>query len=284
MDAIDIAINKFMQYMSELGLEKWQLLIIAIALIVLLILIARHRRKVKVRTIRPIQIINQPEIIGRKLYNRGESHPKMEDVNQQPTPAPEKPVNEGRQTWRQTTIGWRKATEQIRQLRREVTKHKRTEEQLRQKIAELTASAQQNRGEIEEIEHAEHRITPESTVPKVVDTQIQEVSRSEHTDDNIKQSPVHNITTNQEHREDFPGDEQTQNTKGQPIADLITSSEQTRQEMTNNCIQDVEPAGKEIINKNNSKCNGVPLDVRELQSIAALAKRLRRSNHQQQNK
>lgn len=283
MDTIDIALNKFIQYMSELGLENWQLLIIAIAIIILLILIAKRQRKPKARLIHTIQPINQPEIIGKKLYNREETNPKVEDTKQhQPAPTPAKKHIKGEKTnLRQTTKEWRKATEQIRLLRREVTKQKRTEEQLRQKIVELSISSQQTGYETKENEHVQHHVKSQHSVPQTTEIQIQEVNQGEQADKKMKQLLEKNAATNQEHLLEFPKTEQT--TK-QQSADSISSTEQSPQELTDHHNRDQEPIGKEINNRSNSKRHGVPLDIQELKSIAELAKRLQRKNHQQQNK
>jgi len=283
MDAIDIAIRKFLQYMSELGLEKGQLLIIVTAIIILLILISRRRRKAKVRPIRTIQNINQPEIIGKKLYSHRESHPKVEDTKQhKPAPAPAKSLKDEKPNWKQTTKEWRKATEQIRLLRREVTKYKRTEEKLQKKISELTTSSQQTPVGAKECEHPEYNINPGLSMPQTFE--IQEIQQGEQADNSMKQLTVNNTVTNKKQGEDIPEDEHTQKVAKQQTADLITPKEQSRQEIANNQNLLEEPTAKEIKNRGNSKQHGTPLDVQELKSIATLAKRLRRNNHQQQNK
>jgi protein-tyrosine phosphatase len=230
--------------MSDLGLEKEQLLILVTAIIILLILISRHRRKIKVKRIPTIQNINQPEIIGKKLYSHQENLPKVEDAKQhKPAPAPDKSIKDEKTNWKQTTKEWRKATEQIRLLRREVSKYKRTEEQLRQKISELTTSGQQTSVGAKENEHPGGNINHGLSTPQAFE--IQEIQQGEQVNNRMEQSP---------------------------------------QEMACNQNQLEEPTEKEVKNRGNSKRHGTPLDVQELKSIAELAKRLRRNNYQQQNK
>ncbi len=280
MDTIDIALNRFMQYMSGLGLEKWQLLIIAIAIIILLILIARRQRIPKARSKRPFQPINQPDIIGKKLYKREETNPEVENAKQhQSTTTPAKNTKGESTNLRQTTKEWRKATEQIRLLRREVTKQKRTEEQLRQKIAELTISNQQP-GDLTESKHVENHIKSIPSTPQTTEIQIQDVHQGEQTDINMKQPHEINVAVNQKHPLEIPSVKHNQKDTRQQNADSIPLAEQSGQELTSHRNQEQEPTGEK---KNNSKQYGVPLDVQELKSIAALAKRLQRKNHQEQN-
>lgn len=245
MDAIEIAINKFLQYMSELGLEKEQLLILVIAIIFLLILISRHQRKIKAKRLPTLQNPNQSEILGKKLYSHQESHPGTEDIEQHKsaTDPDNKSIKDEKPNWNKTTKEWRKATEQIRLLRREVSKYKRTEEQLRQKISELTTSSQQISVGAKECEHPEDNINHGLSTTQTFE--IQEIQQGEQVNNRIEQSP---------------------------------------QEIARNQNQLEEPTSKEVKNRGNSKRHVTPLDIQELKSIAALAKRLRRNNHQQQNK
>jgi predicted component of type VI protein secretion system len=254
MDTIDIALNKFIQYMSDLGLEKWQLLLIAIAIIILLILLARRQRIPKARPKRTFQPVNQPDVIGKNLYNRKESPPEIEDAGPaQPTPAPaKKKTKDERPNLKQTSNQWRKATEQIRLLRREVTKQKRTEEQLRQKIAELTISNQQVGVVTKESKNPEPHIGSFHSTPQPAEVQIQELNQGD----------------------------QTQKGTRQQIADSICSAGQSERELISHRIRIQKPTGQ----KNNSlKQKSVPLDIQELKSVAALAKRLRGKNRQKQN-
>jgi hypothetical protein len=277
MDAINTALSKFLQYMSELGLEKGQLLIIVTAIIILLILISRRRRKTKVRRTPTIQTIDQPEIIGKKLYSHQEGHPKAEDAKQQkPAPTPSKSIKDEKPGWKQTTKEWRKATEQIRLLRREVTRQKRTEEQLRQKISELTTSSRQIPVGAKECEH------PGYDMPQTFE--IQEIQQDKQADNSSKQLTVNSVAANKKHGEDIPEDEHTQKGTKQKNADLTTPGVHIQQQTANNQDQFKEPTAKEVKNSGNSKRNEIPLDVQELKSIAALAKKLRRNNHQKQNK
>lgn len=254
MDTIDIALNKFIQYMSDLGLEKWQLLLIAIAIIILLILIARRRRIPKARPKRTFQPVNQPDVIGKNLYNRKESPPEVENTGPaQPTPVPaKKKTKDERPNLKQTSNQWRKATEQIRLLRREVTKQKRTEEQLRQKIAELTISSQQLGVVTKESKNPESHISPLPSTSQPAEVQIQEYNQ---------------------------GDQIQKGTK-QQSADSICSTEQSQRELIGHRIRVQKPTGGK---KDSLTKPSVPLDIQELKSVAALAKRLRGKKSQRQN-
>jgi len=255
MDTIDFVLNKFIQYMSDLGLEKWQLILIATAIIILLILIARRQRIPRARPKRPFQPVNQPDVIGKNLYNRKESRSEVEDIGPaQTTPAPAKKNTEDeRPNLRQTTNQWRKATEQIRLLRREVTKQKRTKEQLRQKIAELTMSSQQVGVVTKEGQHSEHHIKILPSTSQPADVHVQDLNQGD----------------------------QTQKGTRQQSADSTCSAEQSRKELTDHHKQDQKPTGAKT---DHSKQQNAPLDILELKSVAALAKQLCKNSNQRQNK
>jgi hypothetical protein len=244
----------------------------------LLILISRRQRKIKVRPIRKVEAINPPDIIGKKLYKHQESPSEAEDAEQhKPAQIPAKPIKDDKQNWSQTTKEWRKATEQIRLLRREVTKHKRTEEQLRQKISELTNSGRQNPAGLKECEHKGHNSNPGTSMPQTFE--ILDIQAESST----KQLTVNKAVSNNKYKEDIPEDKHTQNVAEKKADELTTPREQVRQEIANNPNHSAEPIVKEVTNSGNSKRHVNPLDINELESVAALAKRLRRTKHQKQN-
>jgi len=243
MDIIEIYINRFIRYMSRLGLEEWQLRIIFLILITLLILVVIRKWKRRARVIHPIQDGKDPGIIGKKLYSREASHTEVKDKQEyHQVSVPEKSVKEEKPEHRQSANVWEKAEEQISQLKEEITKHKQTEENLRKIIDELEKSNPQTLNETTESRNTEHYTRPESFVPKNIDLQLPEVNQNEQAGNGTDESGKLVHTNNQDR-----GD----NTEDQK-------------------------------DRENSKKPGSPLDANELKAIAELAKRLGGNNHSQQ--
>jgi len=270
MDTINIVINRFIRYMSKLGLEEWQLRIIFLIFIILLILIAirKWKRRVKVHT---IQDRNDQGIIGKRLYNHGAHHTEVKDSKENhQVLAPAKSIKEEKPDCRQSASEWEKAQEQISQLKHEITKHKQTEENLRQIIDELKKSKSQTLNETTESENIEHYIRHESFMPKNIDLQIPEVNQNEQTDKDLEKQSADHTAVNEESMEDITEDEQ----------DGKGTKESGELMHTNN--HDRGDTAEEKKDGGDSQQPGSPLDVMELKAIAELARRLGRNNHCQQ--
>ena len=284
MITIELVLNKMNEYLewiySELGLARWQLLIIAIAVIIVLILIAIRQRKTKVKPIHTIQTKNRSEIIGVKLSGRRISHPRTEDTKKH-SRAFTAETDERQKDWGQTTKEWRKATEQIRHLKHEVTKHKRSEELLKQKLDELTTARENLQSEITERKQEENNLKQE--IEKLTSNQqsFDETKKTVNAQYEIGHKPV--LPTTKE--EQVQTDEDKQDDREDIIQDDSTSIVDTEKStLTNNHNnQDQELTREDIENEENSKRHEVPLDVQELKAIAELAKRLRGNNRQQQS-
>lgn len=242
MNTINIVINRFIRYMSKLGLEEWQLQIIFLILIAMLILIVISRWKRRAKPLHTVQGGNYWSIIGKKLYNRGAHHTKVEDTKEYyQVSVPEKSTKERESDCRQSANVWEKTKEQISQLKHEITQHKQTEENLRQIIDELKKSNPQTLDENTESRNTEHYTRPESIVSKNIDLQIPEVNQNEQAGNGTDESGKLVHTNNQDR-----GD----NTEDQK-------------------------------DRENSKKPGSQLDANELKAIAELAKRLGGNNPRQ---
>ena len=110
MDTINIVVNRFIRYMSKLGLEEWQLQIIFIIFVILLILIAIRKLKRRAILIRKVQDGDGRGIIGKRLYNHGEHHTEVKDIKEHhQVSAPAEPTKEGEPDYGQSTNLWEKA-------------------------------------------------------------------------------------------------------------------------------------------------------------------------------
>lgn len=311
MDTIEIALSKLTQYISELGLATWQLQVVGIGVVLLLILILIRQRKIKAKPGHKIQTKNRPDIIGIKLQDHEATYSYDEDAKRlKPVSTITKTSTYRKKTLKQTTNEWRKATEQIRQLRREISKQKRTEEHLRQIIADLKSSNQQAPIGTSESESEQHNIIPKPSILKSTDTQIQEGRQIESADEDSKQQSAEHPVVNQENTEVITEDERKQQDSKesgelmhtddqdyrdttdenknnsdmeQQITESFTNTEQYQQQEVYTRDQE-EPFREDIEDGENSQQPGVPLDVKELKAIAELAKRLRGNNRQQQGK
>lgn len=243
MDTINIVVNRFIRYMSKLGLEEWQLQIIFIIFVILLILIAIRKLKRRAILIRKVQDGDGRGIIGKRLYNHGEHHTEVKDIKEHhQVSAPAEPTKEGEPDYGQSTNLWEKAREQISRLKDEITKRKQTEGHLRQIIDDLKKSNLQISNETTEGQNIENCIGPEPFMSKDIDLQIPEVNRNEQAGNGLKES-----------------------------GELIHINNQDR-----------TGTAEDKKDKVSSKQPGSPLDDNELRAIAELAKRLGGNNRQPQ--
>jgi hypothetical protein len=311
MDTIEGVLNKLTQYISELGLATWQLQVIGIGVVLILILTLIRIRKKKAKPGYKVQTRSRPDVIGIKLQDSQATHSHEEDAKRlKPVSTITKTTTYRKKTLKQTTNEWRKATEQIRQLRHELSKQKRTEEHLRQIIADLKSSSQKATVGTSESESQHISTKPEPSIPKSTDTQVREDSRSKPADEDSKQKSaehtalIHDnteaITEDEKKQRDSKGSGELMHTDVQDrqdnseenkinsdsekqITESLTNTEQYQQQVI--CTRDQEaPTIEDIEDGENSQQPGVPLDVKELKAIAELAKRLRGNDRQEQEK
>ena len=272
---------------STLGLKQWQFLIIALAVIVLLALIARIQRKKLVNKVYTIPAVKRSEIIGIQLSgHKAREHGTKEALKHGIALTSE--MDEKQMGWTQTTKEWRKLTEQIRQLEREVTKHKRTEEHLKHQITELTTTNQELQSQI-----TEHPIQQETNLPEQADQ------------DTKKEIAESAVRTDEPSQSEMSENETVTKDTNQQAVELIDTDKKTHQEVTedkqfekdiklksDDVIAETKPSGPELINQHRQeqslkeetedsedlRPHEAPLDVQQLKAISELAKRLRGNN------
>ncbi len=271
MVTIDIILNKLIQYsswiLSELGIPQWLLLTITLIAIVVLTLIARQRRIAKLQKENTTDTENHSEIIGVKLIGRGSSHTRTEESKKQDQFIVPK-TGEKLKGWGQTRKEWRKAIEQIKQLKREITKYKQTEIHNKQQLTELINTNKQLQYEI-----AEHRQTEKSlkkqieeltttrtqsqhALSTIIEKQTQQnLSSIEKTNKDVKLQSVEPLAANEQSKNETVGGSQTNQIQREDTGEV-----------------------KEY------KHLEAPIDVKEIKAVAELAKRLRQNNRQKQNK
>lgn len=293
MATVEILLYKvadFFNWMySATGLEKWQFLIIALAVILLLTLIARVQRKRMVTKIHTVPAVNRSEIIGVNLSgHKAKLHGTKETRKHGLALTSE--MDEKHMGWVQTTKEWRKLNEQIRQLEHEITKRKRTEEHLKHQITELTTNNQELQNQITEHGQAgktprsqdvdattsEQKIpneipdkqsTDESSQPDILLTPIQqEISQPEQSNQNTQQEVAESTAvTDEQLQSDISEDEKIpKDTNQQAVESTDTEHSLTEDTEESEDLQQ----------------HKTPLNVQELKAIADLAKRLRGNNRQ----
>ena len=214
MVTIDIISNKLIQYsaliLSELGIPQWLLLTITLITIIVLTLIARQRRIAKFQKENTTDTENQSEIIGIKLISRGSNHPGTEESKKQDQFIVPK-TGEKLKGWGQTRKEWRKSIEQIKQLKREITKYKQTEIHNKKQLTELVNTNKQLQYEIAEYRQTEKslkkqideltttRTQSRYSLPAVIEKQTQKNSSSiEQTNKDVKPQSVEALAANEQ--------------------------------------------------------------------------------------
>jgi hypothetical protein len=128
----------FLWTFDQLGIQRWQFLTAACALLVVLMLIRKLQKKTASGNNPAIHAGALPETIGASLANRDATSLLMNQAHRQNTPTAVAPktINISR-GWRQATEEWKSSAEKCKQLQREITKSKRSEEHLRFQISEM---------------------------------------------------------------------------------------------------------------------------------------------------
>jgi hypothetical protein len=311
METVETVLYKLSEFFSwlysTLGLEQWQVLLIALAVILVLSLIARVQRKKMVKKVHTIPAGNRSEIIGIKLSGH-KSRDRGAGEIQKHSLTLTSEMDEKQMGWAQTTKEWRNLTEQVRQLRHEITKHKRTEEHLKNQLNELTMTNQELQDQITEHKKAEKTPTPnvieaatseqqiphettdsqsteESLQPHMMQTPVdeqiqQEINQPVQTDQSIKQEIAEPLVMmNEQPQSDVSEEEKVEKETELKVDDVTADTEQSEPEITNHHRQE-QLLKEEIEEPEDSKQHEAPLDVQELKAISELAKRLRGNNRQ----
>jgi hypothetical protein len=128
----------FLWTFDQLGIQRWQFLTAACALLVVLMIIRKFQQKTASRTKAALRVGALPDTIGASLANRDTTSLLMHQAHRQNTPTAVAPktINPSR-GWRQATEEWKSSAEKCKQLQREITKSKRSEEHLRFQIGEM---------------------------------------------------------------------------------------------------------------------------------------------------
>jgi len=291
MDTIDIILNRLTQNFtwiySELGIPRLIFLTIALVVLVVLTLIARQKRKAKLqkvhKKVHTIHTESRSEIIGVKLTGRSSGHPRIEDSKKHdPAFVPETGEKQGE--WGQTRKGWRKVTEQNKQLKREIARHKQTEVQHKQQLTELANVNKQLQYEI--TEHRQIEKSLKKQIEELTATRKQSAHEFDKRElDNENPEPGHALSTaiEKQTQQNLSIIEQTNKNIKPQYVESIAANEQSQDE-TIDVSQTDEIQREDTEGAEGYKRHEVPIDVKEIKAIAELAKRLRRNDRQRQSK
>ena len=270
MDKIYFVLDKVTQFFSWLNkdvvLKSWHLQAIAAILVVMLFFILRRMRKNRIEKKHIIQKTGRSEIIGLKLsdhktINDRIFHQQIQEQNflsEQETH--DKP-------WGQTTKEWRRLREQIRKLQHDITKNKRTEGQLKKEINELRNDNEQLKIKLFQYQQ----------VKDDLDLQIKELT----TVNQVQQNEINAIKNIKQFFEEQVTPEEI-NTEANPASDAAQSKQILTEKPVHTPIIDIEskndlpPQNEPAENnpENIVKNQDIPLDIKELKSIADLVKKL----------
>jgi hypothetical protein len=139
LDSVLTTLNDYLTtFYAQLGLERWQLLAIAGAVLLVLLILNMIQRKSasnKSSVTRPIAI---PDTIGANLANRRSSSLISEQIQKKDAAQTlELKQVKAPRSWRLATEEYKSSSEKFKQLQREITKSKRSEEHLKFQIDEM---------------------------------------------------------------------------------------------------------------------------------------------------
>ena len=278
MTKIYFLLNKFTQFFSWLNndvvLKSWHLQAIAITIVLMFLLILRYLRKSRIEKNQIIQT-GRSEIIGLKLTDHKTINDRI--FNQQ---IQEQSFLSEQEThdkpWGQSTKEWRRLREEIRKLQHDITKNKRTEGQLNKQITELKNSNEQLKEKLIKYQQIKDELNLQINELKTCNELPQKEITSIKYDSNIEQTNEETAVTEEINTE------AGQNRTEVPLQTTILGIESkndlpprlsSRDEASGNnpdeiVIDKTEQTEELKINQN------IPLDIKELKSIADLVKRL----------
>ncbi len=249
----------------------------------MLFLILRRLRKKSVEKKHIIQKTGRSEIIGLKLTDHRTIHDRAFNRNIHEEDFASEDENHNK-PWGQTTKEWRRLREQIRKLEHDITKNKRTEGQLKKEINELRNANEQLKVKLFQYQQVKDDLDLQINELKTCDELHQKEITSIKYDSNIEQTNEEQAVTEETNIEAntappakdgqaqdavLPKQNLTEKPVHTPILDIESKKDLTPPN---------EPADSNPENIGNIQ--DVPLDIKELKSIADLVKKLQNGNQQ----
>ncbi len=282
-----IQINDWIAWMdARTGLLRWQKLTIALAVLcVMLVLLIRQRKPVQ-RKVRVIQGGDLPETIGPNLTKSRVSTRKIAHVQKHSPnqPAVVSQPAETNKRWKNATEEWKTSSEKIKQMHREITKSKRNEEHLAFQVAEMTKAYEQLMREnvrYRKIENElRHKIAELSYLNMKI---INGASETKNINNRLTMQSDNQASGsyNSPQNASADGKEAVETNPNTPESTDIDHNSNVNFEMPN--LSDIDDLASED-QPEEVKRRGIPLDIQELEAIAAMARKLKHRSNNHQNK
>lgn len=226
-----------LQFYALTGLERWQLLTIALAVLCFLFILLRIEAVKKVPKARPNQAINFPETIGKRLVTRIGPHQRKQQMRNLHTSSQQTAPQPAGKGWKSTVNVFENSSEKIQQLSNEADKYKRNIEHLKFQLSEMKKSNEQLMKENKKYQEIVNELKQK----------IADLSLSDKTSKNSPTAESQNNSKNQSRN---------------------ISLQQNQYNTENPGIQDDSETYKK---------HGIPLDIQELEAISALVTRLKQN-------
>jgi hypothetical protein len=194
---IDIP-GQFVSGLFQRQWAEWEIITIAVIVVVVLLWIIRQQRKRGFRNIYDNKFLESTPVIGTKLGSRKRRRHIIKDFKKAQLAAAQQGQTKQQKSTKQTEPG--KLREQIRQLQREIIKHKESKVRLEQQVAEITAVKDELQRELAEVKQTEKPAElkdeieptseeqPQLEIPKDKQPEQPVISDSEHAEqDTVEQ-------------------------------------------------------------------------------------------------
>lgn len=253
------------------------------ALLIVLTLIARQKKKAKLQKAHTKRPENRSEIIGINLTGRNSEYTRLKDgkkYNQ--TFIPE--IDEKQKGWGPTIKEWRKLTEHINRLKREIAKNKQNESEHKKQLAELTNLNKQLKYEIAEYKQIDKSLKKQ--IEQLTSTNKQslhEFDKKEPSKENPELRSVLSTAIAQQTQQNSSLNEQSdKDMKPQSVESSALHEQPQNKTFNQSQINGKQKEGTD--QTEGYKNHKLPIDVKEIKAVAELAKSLKRNNRQQQSK
>ncbi|MBN2589146.1 MAG: hypothetical protein JXA96_04750 [Sedimentisphaerales bacterium] len=261
---IDNVLDTIMQFYSwisiQTGLQRWQLLIIALVVLIVLVIFWNYQRKARLRKIRIISNSKCSEIIGVKLSNKEQNHRTPNNLEKKQSLYNQKEIVEEEHSWSQTTKDWRKLREKIMHLQHDINKHERIEKRLKEQISTLEEANKQLHG----------KLNQKYQIGEELQQQINELTTTTLGHTQVEQTII---------KDESLGLQQTNQETEMPTTGYLESQIAENQHKSKESLLKEDSDSSDTTEKEHD----IPLNIKELKAIADLVKQLQARSQQRHN-
>jgi len=214
-----------MSWLYQREWSQWELIIVAVVAVFVFLWIIRRQRKRAYRNIYDNKFLENTPVIGAKLGSRKRRRHIIKDFKKAQLAAAHQ-GHANQQSTNQTEPD--KLREQIRELQREIIKHKESKVRLEQQVAEITAAKNEIQRELDVLKQTEQPAMPKDEAESISEEQSQpEIQEDEQAIQPVSQEPA----TDEKEQPVISESEQPQQDTEEQVVEVSAEDEQVKRKL-----------------------------------------------------